>query len=62
MLLLQVDSTDDQLLQPVKEYILYTDCIKAVLRRRDAMQMEYDMIVEELNKKKDEREHVSEII
>ncbi|XP_048255712.1 sorting nexin-30-like [Haliotis rufescens] len=53
-----IDSTDDQLLQPVKEYILYTECIKAVLRRRDAMQMEYDMIVEELNKKKDEREHV----
>lgn len=35
--------------------------IQAVLRRRDAIQMEYDLTVEELNKKKDEREHVSKI-
>ena len=30
-----------------------------VLRRRDAIQMEYEMTHEELNKKKDEREQVS---
>ncbi|XP_041359259.1 sorting nexin-30-like [Gigantopelta aegis] len=53
-----IDSTDDQLTQPLREYILYSECIKAVLRRRDAMQMEYDMIVDELNKKKEEREQV----
>jgi uncharacterized membrane protein len=32
---------------------------QAVLRRRDAIQMEYDMVVEELAKRKDEKEHVS---
>ncbi|XP_064605914.1 sorting nexin-30-like [Liolophura sinensis] len=51
-----IDSTDDCLTQPLKEYILYTEAVKTVLRRRDAIQMEYDMTVEELNKRKDERE------
>lgn len=32
--------------------------LKAVLRRRDAIQMEYDATVDELNKRKDEREQV----
>ena len=32
---------------------------QAVLRRRDAIQMEYETTIDELNKKKDEREHVS---
>ncbi|PVD23207.1 hypothetical protein C0Q70_16470 [Pomacea canaliculata] len=53
-----IDDTDDNLAQPLKEYILYTECIKAVLRRRDAIQMEYDMVVDELNKRKDEREQL----
>ncbi|KAL5016052.1 hypothetical protein ScPMuIL_005641 [Solemya velum] len=53
-----MESTDDQFSQPVREYMLYSEAIKAVLRRRDAIQMEYDLTVEELNKKKDEREHV----
>ncbi|KAK7101066.1 sorting nexin-30-like [Littorina saxatilis] len=53
-----IDDTDDNLAQPLKEYILYTECIKAVLRRRDAIQMEYDMVVDELNKRKDEKENV----
>lgn len=34
-------------------------CFQAVLRRRDAIQMEYESTIDELNKKKDEREHVS---
>ncbi|KAK7492932.1 hypothetical protein BaRGS_00015879 [Batillaria attramentaria] len=53
-----IDDTDDNFSQPLKEYILYTEAIKAVLRRRDAIQMEYDMVVDELNKRKDEREQV----
>ena len=32
--------------------------LQAVLRRRDAIQMEYDMVVDELNKRKDEKEQV----
>ncbi|KAL8600698.1 hypothetical protein ACOMHN_057288 [Nucella lapillus] len=53
-----IDDTDDNLAQPLKEYILYTECIKAVLRRRDAIQMEYDIVVDELSKRKDEKEQV----
>ncbi|XP_050397975.2 sorting nexin-30 [Patella vulgata] len=53
-----IDSTEDDFAQPLKEYILYTESVKGVLRRRDAMQMEYDMIVEELAKKKEEREQI----
>lgn len=34
-------------------------CFQAVLRRRDAIQMEYESTIDELNKKKDEREHVN---
>lgn len=34
-------------------------CSKAVLRKRDAIQMEYDMTLEELTRKKEEREQVS---
>ncbi|KAK3609901.1 hypothetical protein CHS0354_036665 [Potamilus streckersoni] len=53
-----VDGTEDNFAQPLKEYTLYTDAIKAVLKRRDVIQAEYDMTVDELNKKKDEREQV----
>ncbi|XP_076439906.1 sorting nexin-30-like isoform X2 [Babylonia areolata] len=54
-----VDATGDGLCQPLKEYVLYTECIKAVLRKRDAIQMEYDRVQEELSKRKDEREHLT---
>ncbi|XP_074640780.1 sorting nexin-30-like [Tubulanus polymorphus] len=53
-----IASTDAEICQPIKEYILYSDAIKAVLRRRDAIQMEYELTIEELNRKKDERDHV----
>ncbi|ESP01213.1 hypothetical protein LOTGIDRAFT_212744 [Lottia gigantea] len=55
-----LDCTDDNFAQPLKEYVLYTEAVKGVLRRRDAMQMEYDMIVEELGKKKEEREQLTQ--
>ena len=32
--------------------------LQAVLRRRDAIQVEYEMTLEELNRKKDEKEQV----
>ena len=42
---------------------VWIECwLQAVLRRRDAIQMEYDMVVDELNKRKDEKEHVSKEI
>ncbi|BFZ16283.1 hypothetical protein BsWGS_19322 [Bradybaena similaris] len=53
-----IDDTDTRFAQPLKEYLLYAECIKTVLRRRDAIQNEYDMVVEELNKRKDEKENV----
>ncbi|KAL4235756.1 Sorting nexin-30 [Mactra antiquata] len=53
-----IDATDDHFSQPLKEYILYAESIKAVLRRRDAIQSEYEMTLDELNKRKDEREQL----
>ncbi|XP_071496918.1 sorting nexin-30-like [Diadema antillarum] len=42
----------------VKEYILYAESIKSVLKKRDQFQMEHELAMEELNKKKNEREQV----
>ncbi|KAK3091749.1 hypothetical protein FSP39_022320 [Pinctada imbricata] len=53
-----VEATEDNFIQPIREYILYTDAIKAVLRKRDAIQMEYDTTIAELNKQKDNKEKV----
>ncbi|KAL8566798.1 hypothetical protein ACOMHN_005749 [Nucella lapillus] len=53
-----IDGTDDSISQPLKEYVLYAECIKAVLRKRDAVQMEYDRVLDELNRRKDEREQL----
>lgn len=38
----------------LREYQLYAEVIKGVLCRRDAMQMEYEITVEEASRKKDE--------
>ncbi|XP_053395624.1 sorting nexin-30-like [Mercenaria mercenaria] len=53
-----IDATDDNFSQPLKEYILYSEAIKAVLRRRDAIQSQYEETLDELNKRKDEREQL----
>ncbi|CAL1548533.1 unnamed protein product [Lymnaea stagnalis] len=53
-----IDETDSRFSQPLKEYLLYSECIKTVLRRRDAIQNQYDMVVEELSKRKDEKENI----
>lgn len=42
----------------IKEYILYADCVKSVLKKRDLFQMEYELAVDEINRKKNEREQV----
>ncbi|XP_071953886.1 sorting nexin-7-like isoform X3 [Antedon mediterranea] len=41
-----------------KEYVLYADAMKNVLKKRDAIQMEYEQCLDELNRKKNEREHL----
>ncbi|XP_041474848.1 sorting nexin-30-like isoform X1 [Lytechinus variegatus] len=60
-----INSVEDQntyqetdFLPLVKEYSLYTESIKSVLKKRDQFQMEHELAVEELNKKKNEREQV----
>nr|XP_054764274.1 sorting nexin-30-like isoform X2 [Lytechinus pictus] len=60
-----IESVEDQntyqetdFLPLVKEYSLYTDSIKSVLKKRDQFQMEHELAVEELNKKKNEREQL----
>ncbi|XP_062509622.1 sorting nexin-7-like [Corticium candelabrum] len=45
---------DPTVLQPLKEYYLYTDSVKQVLKRRDAVQMDYEMFVDDLRKKEEE--------
>ncbi|XP_033121989.1 sorting nexin-7-like isoform X2 [Anneissia japonica] len=42
----------------IKEYVLYADAMKNVLKKRDSIQMEYEQCLDELNRKKNEREHV----
>ena len=58
---MQVDGADSQLAQPLREYILYTEAIKSVLRRRDAIQMEYEITLEELKRKKTEKTQVKSL-
>ncbi|XP_035827474.1 sorting nexin-30 isoform X2 [Aplysia californica] len=53
-----IDDTDTRFAQPLKEYLLYSECIKTVLRRRDAIQNEYDMVVDELAKRKDDKDNI----
>ena len=54
----KIESTETEFSQPIHEYILYTEAIKAVLRRRDAIQVEYEMTVEELKRKKADKDQV----
>ncbi|XP_052274039.1 sorting nexin-30-like isoform X2 [Dreissena polymorpha] len=53
-----IDATEDHFNQPLREYILYTECIKTVLRRRDAIQAQYEQTLDELNKRKEERDQL----
>lgn len=42
--------------QPLKEYLLYIEAVKEALTRRDSVQIEYELTVEELKKKRTEKE------
>uniref|UniRef100_A0A1B6EAX1 PX domain-containing protein n=2 Tax=Clastoptera arizonana TaxID=38151 RepID=A0A1B6EAX1_9HEMI len=46
--------------QPIKEYELYIDAVKEALNRRDALQLDYELSVEEMGKKKIERNNLTE--
>lgn len=43
------------IVQPLKEYLLYIEAVKEVLTRRDSVQIEYELTVEELKKKRAEK-------
>lgn len=47
---------------PLREFLMYIDCVKEVLNKRDSYQVVYETSVEELNKKRNEKENVSDIV
>ncbi|XP_038067971.1 sorting nexin-7-like isoform X2 [Patiria miniata] len=51
-------SIETNFLPAAKEYMLYSDAVKGTLRKRDYIQMEYELACEELTRKKNEREQV----
>lgn len=51
-----LDSFSPNFEQPLKEYLLYIDAVKEALQRRDLVQIEYEAAVDELNKKRNEKE------
>ncbi|XP_034256058.1 sorting nexin-30-like isoform X2 [Thrips palmi] len=53
-----LDSFSATFEQPLKEYLLYVDAVKEALQRRDAVQIEYELAVDELNKKRNEKEQL----
>ncbi|XP_066992719.1 sorting nexin-7 [Anabrus simplex] len=44
--------------QPLKEYLLYVEAVKESLARRDSVQIEFELTVEELKKKRIEKEQL----
>ncbi|XP_047102420.1 sorting nexin-30-like isoform X3 [Schistocerca piceifrons] len=44
--------------QPLKEYLLYIQAVKEALQRRDAFEIEYELAVDELKKKRAEKEQL----
>ncbi|PNF32711.1 Sorting nexin-7 [Cryptotermes secundus] len=44
------------IVQPLKEYLLYIEAVKEALTRRDSVQIEYELTVEELKKKRAEKD------
>ncbi|GLG98168.1 Sorting nexin-30 [Gryllus bimaculatus] len=44
--------------QPLKEYLLYIDAVKEALARRDSVQIEYELTVDDLKKKRIEKEQL----
>ncbi|KAK2555025.1 Sorting nexin-30 [Acropora cervicornis] len=49
---------DPRFMEPLHEYVLYTDAIKSTLKHRDTIQMEYEVTLEELSRKKTEKEEL----
>jgi len=45
-------------LPPLREYLLYSDVVKALMRKRDLTQANYERITDEEERKKEERENL----
>ena len=45
-------------IKPLKEYLLYIEAVKEAVTRRDSVQIEYELTIEELKKKRAEKELV----
>jgi len=46
---------ESHLLPPLREYLLYTDVIKSLMRKRDITQADFERLVDEENRKKEEK-------
>nr|XP_006813092.1 PREDICTED: sorting nexin-30-like [Saccoglossus kowalevskii] len=53
-----IDEQEQLFLPTIKEYLLYADSVKSVLKKRDSIQVEYELTQEDSIKKKNEREQV----
>lgn len=49
---------DPRFMEPIHEYVLYADAIKSTLKHRDTIHMEYEVTLEELSRKKAEKEEL----
>ncbi|XP_058790693.1 sorting nexin-30-like [Phymastichus coffea] len=50
----------DSTVNDEREYVAYVDAVKDALNRRDAIQMDYELTAEDLNKRRAEREQIIE--
>ncbi|XP_032219689.2 sorting nexin-7-like [Nematostella vectensis] len=49
---------DPMFMEPLREYVLYTDSIRNAMKSRDTVQMEYEVTLEELARKRTEKEEL----
>jgi len=49
---------DSRFSEPLREYNLYVDSVRTAMRKRDQFQLEYEVCMEDLNKKRNEKEQI----
>lgn len=52
----------DSTVNDEREYVAYIDAVKDALNRRDTIQMDFELTAEDLNKRRAEREQVSDCL
>jgi len=53
-----VEEEELSFLPPLREYVLYADVVKALMRKRDVIQYNYEQVVDEEKRKKEEKENL----